>query len=114
MNFEKLAHKVCTDRGLVLLSNVSKHGYYAVRNAGDERPYPLAESRLAAWVQAEVDKRTEKVKESFDKAVEQNGEGLKRLADRDVITVSEDGEVQLDFNNPKHVEIAKKWNREGE
>ena len=51
-SWDSLAIKVCKDRGLELLSGEPQAGYYWVKNQ-ENRPFPLLEEKLAAWVQQE-------------------------------------------------------------
>lgn len=34
---------------------------------------------------------------------------FENVKDEDIIHVNKDGVVQLDFNNPKHIEFYKRW-----
>ena len=55
LDFNELANKVCADRGLLLLSPVSKGGYFYVRNSSNQI-FPVLEVRIQQWVESEKNK----------------------------------------------------------
>lgn len=74
--FQSLAVKVLAERGLELLSPEPEGGYFYVKNT-EGRPFPLLETRLAAWV-IDAKKTEEERKEDRDSFKEE----LRKAADK--------------------------------
>lgn len=78
--FKELAVQVLKDRGLELLSSEPKDGFFYVKNV-EGQPFPLLESRLAAWV-VDAKKTKEERKKDRESFKEDVKEAAKRFDER--------------------------------